>query len=82
MVYNVNEDQCATTPILKGLYVWDGSKWQFVGQKPSSDVGYEIDNRPHGGPLAGTTQIYPYLILVVLVLGCWRICAISRLMPA
>lgn len=61
MVYNVNEDQCATTPILKGLYVWDGSKWQFVGQKPSSDVGYEIDNRPHGGPLAGTTQIYPYL---------------------
>jgi len=30
-VYNVNEDLCATVPIRKGIYVWDGDDWQKLG---------------------------------------------------
>lgn len=62
VVYNVNEDACASTPMYKGLYVWDGAEWQFLGKKeePSPDVKYYTDSRAHGGALAGTTQVYPY----------------------
>ncbi len=38
MVYNVNEDQCAPAPIFKGLYVWDGSVWQHLGNATFPDV--------------------------------------------
>lgn len=62
-VYNMNENQCAATPILKGLYIWDGTEWLLHGKSlPGSinAVSYYQDTRPHGDALAGTTQIYPY----------------------
>lgn len=61
-IYNMHEDVCLSTPILKGIYVWDGTEWQFLGKREevSPDVGYYEDTRPHGGALAGTTQRYPY----------------------
>ncbi|MGL5262070.1 MAG: FISUMP domain-containing protein, partial [Bacteroides sp.] len=54
IVYNVNEDVCAAIPIQKGVHIWDGTQWQFLGQEepPSADVHYYTD--PRDG------EIYPY----------------------
>lgn len=38
MVYNTNESLCLAVPILKGLYIWDGSNWQMLTSGVSSDV--------------------------------------------
>lgn len=45
MVYNTNEDRCAATPIYKGLYVWNGQTWQYLGQtnQPSPSV-YKVSD--------------------------------------
>lgn len=30
LIYNVNEDVCATIPINRGIHVWDGIQWQAL----------------------------------------------------
>lgn len=59
-VYNVKEDRCWTEPIYEGLYVFDGDRWQYIGDedKNSPKVQYYVDDRPQ---LLGS-QNYPYLI--------------------
>lgn len=55
LVYNVNQCIPDKNPI--GLYVWDGTKWEFVGDdSPSPEVSYFEDTRPQ----ALGTQTYPY----------------------
>lgn len=54
LVYNVNS--CAPTPVPQGLYVWSGTKWEFIGEKISPDVSYFEDNRPQ----KLGAQTYPY----------------------
>ena len=39
-VYNINEDLCAFNPIYKGLYVWDGNKWQKLGSEGGNYLKY------------------------------------------
>ena len=47
MVYNVYEDRCAATPILKGIYVWSGTEWQplFDINSHSPEVEIFTDTR-------------------------------------
>lgn len=55
VVYNVKRDNCILPkPIYQGLYVWDGSKWQFMGkeEEPSPKVHIYIDPRDE--------EEYPY----------------------
>lgn len=33
MAYNMNDDRCAIDPIAEGLHVWDGDKWQYLGNQ-------------------------------------------------
>ncbi|WP_461825124.1 FISUMP domain-containing protein [Dysgonomonas sp.] len=46
VVYSIFEDACASTPITKGVYVWDGSLWNFLngnsGGNGSLGAGIEI----------------------------------------
>lgn len=38
-VYNINEDLCAENGVInKGLYVWDGGQWQFLGEPSANYV--------------------------------------------
>lgn len=39
MVYNVHEDYCLETPILAGLYVWNGNAWEFLGERDKDELG-------------------------------------------
>ncbi|WP_165024994.1 FISUMP domain-containing protein [Dysgonomonas sp. ZJ279] len=38
IVYNINEDFCAATPIVKGIYVWNGAGWDILGSALSAEV--------------------------------------------
>ncbi|WP_165042956.1 FISUMP domain-containing protein [Dysgonomonas sp. ZJ709] len=40
VVYNVNEDFCSTIPIHKGIYVWYGDAWQYIGKEDTTP--YEV----------------------------------------
>jgi len=42
LVYNVNEDLCASNPIYKGLYVWDGDNWKIL-RKSKEDYLIFVD---------------------------------------
>jgi len=46
-IYNVNEDLCAWEPIFKGLYTWDGLKWQRLGQP---ETNYMLFYDQEGNP--------------------------------
>ncbi|WP_108823637.1 FISUMP domain-containing protein [Dysgonomonas sp. Marseille-P4361] len=58
IVYNTKGNHCATPEIYEGLYVFDGEKWQYLGQKGSvsTKVSYYEDTRDQ---LLGK-QSYPY----------------------
>lgn len=47
VIYNISEDMCATDPLVKGMYVWDGSKWNGIGtkEKQLTDVYTITDSR-------------------------------------
>lgn len=50
-VYNIRENLCfSPEPLYKGMYVWDGSYWQYLGEKISSEMQTYTDTRPqkHG----------------------------------
>lgn len=53
LVYNVSI--CAPDPVPLGLYVWNGTEWEYVGAT-SPDVAFFDDNRPQ----KLGTQTYPY----------------------
>lgn len=55
-VYNVLENQCAADPIYKGMYVFDGNQWEFLGNNTSPNVHYYTDTRPQ----QLGNQTYPY----------------------
>lgn len=44
IIYNVNQDMCASEPIFKGLHVWDGEEWQLLNPK-NPDVYIFTDPR-------------------------------------
>lgn len=62
VIYNIKADHCASKPINKGMYVWNGSQWQYLGQAApvSADVylytdprdGEEYHYRAFGDPSA------------------------------
>ncbi|NDV70102.1 FISUMP domain-containing protein [Dysgonomonas sp. 25] len=41
-VYNTKADHCAVDPIYEGLYVFDGTEWQLIGQPGISAAVYEV----------------------------------------
>lgn len=40
LIYNVNEDLCATTPIFEGLYVWNGKTWKALNRNMDPEELY------------------------------------------
>ena len=51
LVYNIREDVCLSPfPLLKGMYVWSGTEWQYLGETISPVVKTYTDTRPqvHG----------------------------------
>lgn len=51
LVYNVSEDLCIEPlPLQKGMHVWTGTEWQYLGEVISSTVKTYTDTRPqiHG----------------------------------
>ncbi|NDV67627.1 FISUMP domain-containing protein [Dysgonomonas sp. 25] len=41
-VYNTKADYCAVDPIYEGLYVFDGTEWQYLGQRGTATGIYVV----------------------------------------
>jgi len=38
LVYNINENYCEFPPYKKGMYVWNGEKWEYLGVEPKVEI--------------------------------------------
>ncbi|MDR2948778.1 MAG: hypothetical protein LBV71_06170 [Prevotella sp.] len=52
-VYNIHEDTSGSTPIKKGIYVWDGAKWINLSGTSSNSGGTDLGET---GVLIGVNQ--------------------------
>ncbi|MDH6353778.1 uncharacterized protein (TIGR02145 family) [Dysgonomonas sp. PH5-45] len=59
-VYNHKDDYCSLDPIYKGLYVWNGTKWQYMGKGVDADNADEVNTFTDNRSQLNGPQTYRY----------------------